>query len=718
MWNDPSLENPTKDDHNEPRTDPLEIESGCTRQARDTPIVYPIPPRSSDVVDVYHGISVGDPLRPLEETDSPETLAWTAAQNRLTEEFLAEVPNREAIRERLVELHDYPSQTAPWRKGDRYFFHTHDGKQNFYVLHVADEPCGPSRVLLDPNALSPDGTITVQPLEISNNGHYLVYSLATGGSDWRRLRIRRVASGTDLEEVLEDVKFTPAAWDKDGKGFFYCRFPKAAEGRELIAKSNGQQVYYHRLGTDQSADRLVFARPENPDSFSYPTVTNDGRYLLINVYRGSTSESEVYALDLEQGGNFVGVFQGFGASYEYVHNQGSEFFFTTNQDAPRERLIKVDLNRLDQLPHTVIPEGEHALSGIKFMGGRFIVSSLRDAQSAVSIHDLDGRKVCDVDLPPCGSATQVTGESEDQGGFFQFESFALAPSVFHLDVSTGEIGLVKASEAKIDPEQFEVNQVWYESKDGTRVPMFLVHKRGLELDGNNPTLLYGYGGFEIALEPEFCPEDIAFIEMGGVYAQPSLRGGSEYGEEWHRAGKLDLKQNVFDDFEWAARWLIENRYTSPAKLAINGRSNGGLLVGAALNQNPSLYGGAIAEVGVMDMLRYHKFTSGFAWIAEYGSSDDPRQFENLYRYSPLHNLREGVCYPPTFVLTADRDDRVPPLHSFKYAARLQQVQAGKNPCLLRVESSAGHGFGTPLSKLIAAETDKLTFLSAALEMNE
>jgi prolyl oligopeptidase len=680
--------------------------------------------RQSDQADVYHGVSVADPYRWLEDTDSPETRAWVEAENAVTFAYLASLPERAAIRERLTRLWNYPKYGAPFKRGKRYFYSENSGLQNQSVLYVADSPAAPGRVLLDPNTLSRDGTVALSALGVSDDGRLLGYGTSASGSDWQEFHVRDVASGRDLPDTLKWIKFSGLAWTKDGRGFFYSRYDAPASGNVLTNVNENQKLYYHRLGTPQSADVLVYERPDHPDWGFGARVTDDGRYAVINVSLGTDQRNRLYYIDLGDPGRpdvkapVVKLLDAFDASYTLVDNGGHVFYLLTDNGAPRGRVIAVDVNNPQPARwRTLIPEGPDALDGVTRVGDRFVAEYLQDAHASVRLHSLAGRPLGEVTLPGIGTVGGVDGRRGDTEFFYSFTSYLAPTSVYRYDLRTRASTLVKAPKLDFDASRYETKQLFFQSKDGTRVPVFVTARKGVALDGHNPTLLYGYGGFNISLTPSFSPATLVWLEMGGVYAVANLRGGGEYGKEWHEAGTLLRKQNVFDDFIGAAEYLVRERYTSPASLAIQGGSNGGLLVGAAMTQRPDLFGVALPAVGVMDMLRFHKFTIGWAWKSDYGSADDSTQFRALHAYSPLHNLKPGTRYPATLVTTADHDDRVVPGHSFKFAATLQRAQApGGPPALIRIESKAGHGAGKPTSKRIDEAADLWAFTAHNLGM--
>ena len=676
---------------------------------------YP-PARKSDVVDDYHGTKVPDPYRWLEDPDAAESRAWIEAENRLTNAYLAAIPARVAIRERLTKLWNYPKYGAPFRKAGRYFFFKNDGLQNQSVLYQQASLAATPEALLDPNLLSADGTVAVSTVAVSEDGRLLAYGTSASGSDWEEFRVRDVATARDLPDHLKWVKFSGASWTKDGAGFFYSRYPEPAD-KALTDVNRFQRLYYHRLGADQAQDVLVYERPDQPDWGMNAEVTNDGRYAVLQVWLGTDRRNRVYYLDLRDAkhprvtGDVVRLLDEFDASYAFVGNDGPLFYFLTDLDAPRKRVIAIDTRHPERARwREVLPQGPDVLEGVQIIHETLVAHYMRDASSRLRLFALDGRLLKDLDLPTLGSVVSISGERKDGEMFYGFTSFLYPTTIFRYDFKAGVTSVFKAPAIDFDPSGYETKQVFYASKDGTRVPMFITHKKGLTLDGSNATYLYGYGGFNISLTPSFSVAMLAWLEMGGVYAVPNLRGGGEYGEEWHQAGMHDRKQNVFDDFIAAAEYLIAQRYTSTPKLAIAGGSNGGLLVGAVMTQRPELFGAALPAVGVMDMLRFHKFTIGWAWVTDYGSADSVAQFPYLYKYSPLQNLRPGTTYPATLVTTADHDDRVVPGHSFKFTAALQAAQAGPRPVLIEIETKAGHGAGKPTSKLIEEQADRLAFL--------
>jgi prolyl oligopeptidase len=675
--------------------------------------------KTVDQVDDYHGVKVADPYRWLEDTDSADTHAWVEAENQVTFAYLDQIAYRQAIRDRLTKLWNYERFRVPQKEGGRYFYEHNDGLQNQNVLFVTEGLNAQPRVLLDPNTLSTDGTIALAGRAITDDGKLLAYGTAASGSDWTEWRVRDVDTGKDLPDLVKWVKFSGASWTKDGKGFFYSRYDEPKQGSMLRDTNYFQKLYYHRLGTSQSEDKLIYERPDNKELGFAGNVTDDGHYLVITVWQGTSPKNRLYYKDLTKpDSDVVKLLDDFDAEYTFIDNDGPVFWFKTDLDAPRGRVIAIDTQHPERPSwKTVVPQAADTLQFANVVNDSFILGYLKDAQTEVHVHDLQGKLLRKVDIPGIGTAEGFGGKRKDKETFYGFTSFIVPTTIYRYDVPGGKSSVFRQPKVDFDASRYETKQVFYKSKDGTRVPMFLTYKKGLKLDGQNPVLLYGYGGFNISLTPTFTVPNVVWLEMGGVYAQANLRGGGEYGEEWHQAGTKLKKQNVFDDFIGAAEWLIANHYTSPAKLAIRGGSNGGLLVGACLTQRPDLFGATLPAVGVMDMLRFHKFTIGWAWTSDYGSSDDAEIFKAIYAYSPLHNLKPQTKYPPTLITTADHDDRVVPGHSFKFAATLQADQAGAAPVLIRIETKAGHGAGKPISKQINEMADEWAFVARNLNMN-
>ena len=674
-------------------------------------------------VDDYFGTMVADPYRWMEDVDSAEVKTWVDAENELTQSYLTQVASRPKMHARLMELLNFERYTVPSRRGSRYFYSHNSGLQNQNVLFWQEGLGGEAHVLLDPNTMSADGTVAISGLSLTEDGMLAAYSIADAGSDWVKWHVRDVTTGKDLPDVVEWSKFSGAAWRKDGSGFFYARYDEPAAGavdaEALKAANYFHKVYFHTLGTPQSEDRLVFERPDDGEINIGAAVTDDGRYLLLYQSKGTSPNNELTVEDLGEPGKApLKLVDTPDAMYAAIDNDGTKFWLMTTLDAPNGRVVEVDLERPGR-EHwkTVIAETKNKLSEVSVINNTFIANYLADAQSLVELRALDGTLIERLALPSVGTAHGFGGRREDAETFYQFSNFTTPGVTYRLDMKTRRSTVYREPKLLFEPSAYETAQVFYTSKDGTRVPMFVSHKKGLVLDGSAPTMLYGYGGFNISLMPDFSPSLVLWMEMGGVFAQPSLRGGGEYGEAWHDAGTRVRKQTVFDDFIAAAEWLIANKYTSPARLAISGGSNGGLLVAACELQRPELFGAVHAAVGVMDMLRFDKFTIGWAWKEEYGSpSENAEEFAAIYKYSPLHTIRRGVEYPATLITTADHDDRVFPAHSFKYTAALQAAQAGKNPVLIRVETRAGHGGGMPLSKRIEVTVDQYAFFVRALGM--
>jgi prolyl oligopeptidase len=674
--------------------------------------------RQVDQTDDYFGTTVSDPYRWMEDVDSAELKTWIDAENELTQRYLAQVPLRETMQRRLMELINFERYTAPARRGTRYFYSHNSGLQNQNVLYWQEGLDGEPKVLLDPNSFSEDGTVAISGISITDDGLLAAYSIADAGSDWVKWHVRNVTTGEDLPDVVEWSKFSGASWLKDGSGFFYQGYD-APEAEALKAANYFHKVMFHKLGTPQSEDKLVFDRPDDKELNLGAHVTDDGRYLVLHQSKGTSPNNELAVKDLQQPETpILRLIDTADATYAPIDNDGTLFWLLTTLDAPNGKVISIDLNNPGR-EHwkTVIPESTNKLSDISIIDNTFIAHYLADAQSLVELRRLDGSLIERLALPAIGTAYGFSGRREDTETFYQFSNFTTPGTTYRLDMKTRKSTIYRQPKLLFDPALYETKQIFATSKDGTRVPMFISHKKGLVLDGTAPTLLYAYGGFNISLMPEFSPSHVMWMEMGGVYAQASLRGGGEYGEAWHEAGTRVRKQNVFDDFISLAEWLITNRYTSPVKLAISGGSNGGLLVAACELQRPDLFGAVVAQVGVMDMLRFDKFTIGWAWKEEYGSpSEDAAEFAAIYKYSPLHNIREGASYPATLITTGDHDDRVYPAHSFKYTAALQAAQSGPNPILIRVETRAGHGAGMPLSKRIEATVDQYAFMARELQV--
>ena len=749
-------------------------------QTTSAPLAYPAATRGTQVDD-YHGTSIADPYRWLEDVDAPATKAWVEAQNGLTDSFLATIPERPAIKARLTALWNYARYSAPFKENGRYFYFQNTGLQNQSVLLVQDGRTAPPRLLLDPNTLSADGTVALSATEASDDGHYLAYSISTSGSDWQELHVRDVNTGRDLPDTVKWVKFSGLSWTHDNRGFFYSRYDEPTSGNKMTNTNRNHKLYYHRVGQPQARDELVYDRPDQPDWLFDGTVTDDGQYLIITVAQGTDVRTRLYFIDLDNPGKpeidnpVVRLIDKLDAEYSFVGNRGTNFYVRTDRNAPKGRIIAVSIdNPREERWNTIIPESKDALVSASMAGDDIVGNYLQDAHSSVrffsasrnndprdqrprgqptqqqprspgSVYDdtstaplvLHERGQAlgggftprgELPLPGVGTVGDIHGRQRDDELFYSFTSFLYPTTIYRFDLKSRKNEVFRAPKVAFDPTPYETRQVFYTSKDGTRVPMFITAKKGIQLDGTNPTLLYAYGGFNISITPSFSPANVAWMEMGGIYAVANLRGGGEYGKDWHEGGMLAKKQNVFDDFIAAAEYLIKEKYTSTPKLAIRGGSNGGLLVGAVMTQRPELFGATLPEVGVMDMLRFQKFTIGWAWTSDYGSSDNAEQFKYLRAYSPLQNIKPGTCYPPTLAFTADHDDRVVPGHTFKFVATLQAAQrspmsvsqtnapACANPLLVRIETKAGHGAGKPTTKLIDEAADRFGFLVKELHM--
>jgi prolyl oligopeptidase len=677
---------------------------------------YP-PTKRDDVVEKLHGTDVADPYRWLEadirKKDDPaakEVAEWVAAQNKVTFGYLKSIPARKPLQKRITDLWNYERFSAPFKEGGRYFYYRNDGLQNQSVLYTMDKPEDEGKVLLDPNKLSKDGTIAMSGVECSPDGKLLAVSLSEAGSDWQTIKVMDIESGKFLDDQVKWVKFSGISWSKDNKGFYYSRFDEPKD-KAFTGKNEFQKAFYHEIGKAQKDDRLVIKNDKEPDWHFHAGVTDDGKYEIVTISKGTDAKYRVVYREAGKGGEFTELIVRFTNEFSFIDNEGPVFFFKTDYKAPRGRVIAIDTRKPERENwKEIIPQAAEKLGGVHLVGGQLIAGYLKDARSMVKCFDTKGELIREVKLPGIGSAGGFGGKKEDKETFYTFNSFAVPPTIYRYDIKAGTSKVFRESKVKFDPSKYITEQVFYTSKDGTKIPMFLTYKKGLKKDGNNPTLLYGYGGFNISLPPAFSVGRVVWLEMGGVFAQANLRGGGEYGKDWHNAGRLKNKQNVFDDFIAAAEWLIDNKYTSSKKLAIKGGSNGGLLVGACTVQRPDLFGACLPAVGVMDMLRFHKFTIGKAWRDDYGDPDKAEDFEVLLKYSPYHNLKKGVKYPATMVTTGDTDDRVVPGHSFKYAAMIQHCQGGDAPVLIRIETRAGHGAGKPTAKIIQELADEYAFL--------
>lgn len=685
--------------------------------AGEVKMTYPTTRRVSHTDD-YHGTKVEDPYRWLEDDarESADVAQWVAEQNKVTFAYLEKLPQRQALRDRLTELWNYERYSNPFKVGGRYFFYKNDGLQNQAVLYVQDTLTSPAKVVLDPNQWSKDGTVAIARASMSDDGRYLAYSVADAGSDWQTWRVLDIDKGTLLPDEIKWVKFSDASWTRDNRGFFYSRFDDPGPEGKFQSLNLNQKLYYHRLGTPQDHDVLVYKRPDHPEWTIQGSVTEDGRWLVITMQVGTDDRYRVTIKDLDEPFAMpLDLIENFDYEYSLVGNDGPVLYFKTDRDAPRGRVIAIDLRRpAVENWREIIPQSPDNLQGVSLVGNQFVATYLKDARTQVKMFAPDGMFIREVEFPTLGAASGFGGRRTDTETFYSFSSFATPPSVYRYDLLTGKSTLLRQAPVKFNPDEYTVEQVFFPSKDGTKIPMFLSYKKGMRQNGNNPTLLYGYGGFNIPLTPGFSVSRLAWMEQGGIYAQVNLRGGGEYGRDWHKAGTKLKKQNVFDDCISAAEWLIAQKYTKAEKLAVQGGSNGGLLVGAVMTQRPDLFGACLPAVGVMDMLRFHKFTAGRFWVDDYGSADNPEEFQALRAYSPYHNLKPGVRYPATLVTTADTDDRVVPGHSFKFAAQLQYSHVGSNPVLIRIETRAGHGAGTPTSKLIEKTADEWAFLLQSL----
>jgi prolyl oligopeptidase len=678
---------------------------------------YPEAEKGS-VTDDYHGLKVADPYRWLEELDSPQTAAWVKAQKEITSEHLQGLPSRNHFKERLTKFWNFERYSTPVWRGGRYLFRKNDGLQNQSVVYTVKKLEEEPIVVLDPNKMSPDGTVALTDLELSDNGSLLAYSSAISGSDWTTIRVRDLTTGQDLPDLVKWVKFSEPSWTNDNRGFFYARFPAPdSKENQTFAVLKDQKLYYHRLGDSPEDDKLIFERPDQPEWFLSGAVSENGRYLLISLERNTERKNQLYVKDLKSAEHpdieapLVPLIDKFEADYRPLGVVGTDLYVLTDKDAPKYRVIRTDLSQVAHADWAeVVGETKDLLEQAEIVGGKLILKYLVDAKNELKVASLAGRAEREIPLPTLGSVSAISGNEVKPEFFYSFTSFLYPPTIYRSDVNTAQNEVFRKPNLDFSPDSFETDQIFYHSKDGTSVPMFLVKRKGAPRDGKNSVYLTGYGGFDISIVPSFSVSTLCWIEKGGIFVVPNLRGGGEYGRAWHEAGIKEHKQNVFDDFFAAAETLIKEKYSEPDRIGIVGASNGGLLIGAALTQRPELFGAAVPEVGVLDMLRYHKFTVGRAWASDYGTADDPEAFRYLFRYSPLHNVKLGVCYPPTLIMTADHDDRVFPAHSFKFAAALQAAQSCANPILIRIETKAGHGSGKPLAKVIDEQADVLAFL--------
>ena len=675
-----------------------------------------------DQVDNFFGTKVSDPYRWMEDLNSPELAEWVKQENALTEQYLSQIGMRAQFKSRITELWNYPKVSLPFREAGRLFYARNSGLQRQSAFYSRKSLGGPATLVIDPNTLSADGSIALSGFSPSPDGRYLAYGISEGGADWRTLLVRELDSGKQLADTVRWLKGGGMSWTRDGRGFYYARFPEPEAGKQLQNAIHDEKIYYHVVGTPQSQDKLIYERPDHPDWFVYGSVSEDGRYLFISVNRGTEAQNRLYVAELGDPKNpkvdapIRPLFDKGDASYRAIGNVGSTIYLLTDRDAPRSRVVAFDIGAPDAW-RTVVPEQMNAIEQIALYKGGVAVNYLEDVKAHVRLYGLDGKFIDDLPLPGVGSLQGFSARPDTPEIFYAFTSPLYPTTTFRYDPVAKKTAPFEAPKLSFDASQYETRALFATSKDGTRVPVFVTMKKGLTLDGNNPAMLYGYGGFDISTTPTFRPDVLAWLEQGGIWATASMRGGSEYGEAWHKEGMFERKQNVFDDFIAAAQYLVDQRYTSPTKLGIMGGSNGGLLVGAVEEQRPELFAVALPAVGVMDMLRYHKFTGGGAWATEYGSADDSTQFEYLVKYSPVHNVKPGTCYPATLVTTADHDDRVVPSHSFKFTATMQAVQACARPVLIRVETQGSHGY-RPTDKRIAELADEWSFAAAGMGMKE
>lgn len=666
----------------------------------------------SDLIENYHGTEVADPYRWLEDPNSIETIEWGKEMQSSCEAYFSDSKEKQKDKQRLTELWNFPKYFVPKKVGNRLFYQKNDGLQNQAILFMNDN--NNESVVINPNLLSKDGTVAVTNFSISPNSEYVAYATSESGSDWQTIHIRKVETVEDLGDELQWVKFTTIAWKPDNSGFYYNRFPQPGT---IDPADEGcyNKVYFHQLGTDQTEDILIHEQPEDKELMFSPFISSDKNYLGLHVSFGTAAENRLYIKPIDTDDPFTRLLDQQDAEYSYITNVGTTFYFKTTLFAPKGRIIAIDLKQPGQENwEEIVPEQNDVMDSIKFVNGQFVIAFLHDAHHQIHFYNQEGEKIEELELPILGSLTDITGGSTDTEFYFGLASFLYPTVVYKFDFVNRKLDVFSQSEISFDVDQYETNQVFYTSKDGTKVPMFLTHKKGLQLNGDNPVILYAYGGFNISLSPSFNPALLRWLEKGGVYAVANLRGGSEYGEDWHRAGMLENKQNVFNDFISAAEWLIQEKYTNKNKLSIMGGSNGGLLVAACMVQRPDLYGAVICRVPVIDMLRYHKFTIGRYWIPEYGTADNPEHFPFLYAYSPLHNIKEEELYPPVLIATAESDDRVVPSHAKKFAATLLEKASSDSTIVLRLEAKAGHGLGKPTSKLIDEWVDFYAFLDKEL----
>jgi prolyl oligopeptidase len=686
-------------------------------------LTYPAT-KKVDHVDTYHGEKIADPYRWLEDDNSAETKAWVKAQNAVSSKYLQSLPNREKIKARYTALYNFEKFGLPVKEGGRYFWTRNDGLQQQDILYVADSLQGTPRVLIDPNTMSKDGTFALSSTSVSRDGKLLLYGASSAGSDWTEFRVRDIATGNDLSDHIQWVKFSGAEWSPDGKGFFYSAYAAPKAGEKLTGTNFFQKAFYHRLGTKQAKDVVVYERADQKEWGFATAASEDKALLTISVWRGADAKNGLLWAPLDKDGGFTGakfneLTLDFDAEYNVIGSRDKTLWIKTNFGAPRGRVMQIDLNKPAKSEWKVIvPESEQTLEGVSIVGNTIIAQYLKDARSVVQRFSLDGKALGELTLPGVGTASGFGGKFADPETFFAFTSLTEPSAVYRYDVTKNEVNVWRKPKTAFDASQFESKQVFVASKDGTKIPVFIAHKKGIKLDGNNASYLTAYGGFGISTTPSYRVTAGAWMEMGGVFVLASIRGGGEYGKAWHDAAKGEKRQNAFDDFIAVTQWLSTNGYSKPEKIGVIGGSNGGLLIGAVVNQRPEIFGAAIPEVGVMDMLRFHKFTIGWGWIPEYGTSEKAEDFAHLKKTSPLHNIKSGAKYPPIMVMTSDHDDRVVPAHSFKYAAALQATDTGTAAKIIRIETSAGHGAGSPTSKIIDGRTDVLAFFANALGLGK
>ncbi len=672
-----------------------------------------------DVIDDYHGTKIADPYRWMENPEDEDLKEWISKENELTYRFLRENTYFSKIKKEMKRRWNYPSYSVPGKHGGKYFFYKNEGLQNHSVLYMQDSLNGKAKVLLDPNQWDKEGTLALAGISFSKDAKYMAYLQSKNGSDWRNIKIMEVETGKEFDEVLKRCRFSVVTWKhNDDSGFYYTRFPWENEVAPEDENSY-HKVYWHKLGTPQSEDILIYEDKTDKELSFYPIISVDGKYLILSIGKGTEMKNKIYYRKIEdENGKFIKLFDKMDASYEYLFNEGTTFYFLTDKNAPNERIFSVDIqNSAEENRKEIIPETDDKIEDARVINKHFVIKYMHNVYSQLKIFDLKGNYIKEIKLPALGTIWSISGKWDDFEMFYKFTSFLYPPTIYRFDFRTGESEVFKKAQIDIPTNKYVTKQIFYKSKDGTKVPMFLVHKKDLELNGENPVILEGYGGFDISSLPYFSITNLFWVEKGGIYVLANLRGGGEFGEEWHKAGMLEKKQNVFDDFISAAEWLIENKYTNSEKLAIRGGSNGGLLVAACMIQRPELFGAVLCHVPVIDMLRYHKFTVGRYWIPEYGNAEEnPEHFDFMIKYSPLHNIKDNVCYPPTLIFTADTDDRVVPAHADKFAATLQEKDCGENPILIRVEQKAGHGHGKPIHKLLDEISDEYSFLFKIFNM--